>query len=425
MNSIIYKILFIIKENLMNILRSFISSFGILFLVVFFVIYLTVKDSVTAYISGSLLDNLASDEIKILPKNTAAVEFVKRPGSSGISPQTISSIKKIPELIEVNAISRTGFNVRFKAELMGQSKAMYVPACGIDRSLIKGKVSGWKNFYNKIPVPVIIPGFTIDIMNNYLSMDGLPTFSSKSLVGFPLSLRFRTGEKDSPDYRGYDYDAQVHGFTDLVNFPGIILPTDFLIEVAERYRRETGRSAGLEYIVAYAKIRNSDSLPAVVDKLKKMGLKIESQKDITEKTRKTLKVIDGVFFAIMGIFFIVSAISIFNSYLTMVYIRSQKFSLKRVLGFSKLRILITFVLEAALIGAIYGVAGYFGGNYLMSYAGELLSKWVPVLKTVAFQSRGIDTLFMCVGLSSSICAASAFIPAIFASNINLFKAVRK
>ncbi len=425
MNSILYKILFIIKDNLINILRSLISSFGILFLVVFFVIYLAVRDSVTTYISGSLLDKLASNEIKILPKNAKTIEFVKKPGSSAISPQTMRQIKGMKDLTEVNPISRTGFNVRIKGELVGKKKTMFVPACGIERQIIKGKVPGWKNFYNRKPVPIIIPKFTIDIMNNFLAMDGVPEIAEKDLIGFPLELKFSTGKRDTALYKEYFHDVEVHSFTDLLSFPGVILPTEFLIEAIEQYRKDTGKSVSLEYIVAYAKVKDTDNLPAVVNSLRKLGLKVESQKDITEKTQETLRLIDGVFYAIMGVFFIVSAISIFNSYLTIVYIRSQKFSLKRVLGFSKLRILLTFVFEAAFIGAIYGVAGYFGGNYLISYAGEIISRWVPVLGSVTFQSRGIDILVMCMGLSSSVCAVSALIPAIFASNMNLFKAVRK
>jgi hypothetical protein len=373
--------------------------------------YLAVRDAVTIYISGSLLDNLASDEIKILPKNVKSIEFVKKPGSNSISFQTLSRIKKMDELIQINPVSRTGFNVRFKAELMGKSKSIYVPA--------------WKNFYNKKPVPIIIPKFTIDIMNNLLAMEGMPTFGEKNLTGFPVELRFRTGDRNSASYKEYNYEAIVHGFTDILNFPGIIMPTDFLIEVAEHYKKETGIHSSLDYIVVYAKVKDSNTLPAIVAKLKKMGLSVESQSDITEKTAKTLRIIDGVFFAIMAIFFIVSAISIFNSYLTIVYIRSQKFSLKRVLGFSKIRILLSFVFEAAVIGAIYGVAGYFAGNYLLSYTGGIISKWVPALQSVTFQAGNYDVLFMCIGLSSAVSAFSAFIPAIFASNINLFKAVRR
>lgn len=425
MNSILYKLYFVIKDNLVNILRSFISSFGILFLVCFFVIYISIRDSVTSYISGSLLDNLASDEIRILPKNTKNVEFVKRPGVASISGSALRQIKQMNELKEVNPLGRTGFNVRVKGELMGKKKSIYVPVCGIENRLLKGKVSGWKTFYNRAPVPIIVPRFTIDIMNNYLAMDGFPHLAEKDFYGFPIELRFVAGKKDTSAYKEYDYDAVLHSFTDLMNFPGIILPLDFLVSVAGKYSSETGRSSGVEYIVVYAKVKDTDLLPVISEKLKKLGLRVESQKDIIEKTQKTMKLIDGVFYAIMGVFFIVSVISIFNSYLTIVYIRSQKFSLKRVLGFSKLRILLSFIFEAALIGAVYGVAGYYCGNYILSYAGDILARWVPVLSAVKFQGSGTDMLLLCLGISSSVCAVSAFIPAIFASNINLFKAVRR
>ncbi len=425
MRPILYKILFIIKDNIINILRSFISSFGILFLVIFFVVYMAVKDSVTAYISGSLLDRLASNEIKILPGGAKGIEFVKRPGSQGISVKTLARIREMKEFTELNAISRAGFNVRIKGEMLGQSKAMYVPTCGIDRRLIKDKVPGWGSFHNRKPVPVIIPTFSIDIMNNFMSMNNMQTLTEKDFIGFPIELKFIMGKKKTPQYKEYTHNAEIHSFTDIINFPGIILPTDFLTEVSAQYSRESGKSSGFEYIVVYAKAKDTDRLPSIVSSLKKMGLKVESQKDITEKTQKTMRVIDGVFYAIMGIFFIVSAISIFNSYLTIVYIRSQKFSLKRVLGFSKIGILIAFVFEAAFIGALYGVAGYFCGNYIISHAGEFMSKWVPVLGVVKFQAKGSDVLLMCVGLSAAVSAASAFVPAIFASNINLFKAVRK
>lgn len=425
MNSFFYKTIFLIKDNIVNILRSMISSFGILFLVCFFVIYLAIRDSVTTYISGSLLDNLASNEIKILPKNAASIEFVKKPGSKAISAETLRQIKKMPEFSEITPLSRTGFNVRISAELMGKSKMMYVPVCGIDKSLLKKEIKTWKSFDNRRPVPVIIPGFAIDIMNNFFALEGLPTIDQKEFIGFPVNVRFNTGQKRTPEYKEYNFEAEIHSFTDLVNFPGLLLPTDFLIEISEKYRQDTKKSAGLEYIVIYAKVKDTDKLPVIVSKLKKLGLKVESQKDIIEKTQKTMKLIDGVFFAIMSVFFIVSVISIFNSYLTIVYIRSQKFSLKRVLGFSKLRILVSFIVEAGFIGALYGIAGYFAGNYILAYSGDILAKWVPVLSAVKLQSRGGDVLLMCISISSSICAASALVPAIFASNMNLFKAVRK
>jgi hypothetical protein len=426
MNSILYKLYFTIRDNFTNILRSLISSFGILFLICFFVIYTAIRDSVTTYIAGSLLDNLASDEIRILPKNAKSVEFVKRPGSASISGKQLEHVSAMKELKEINPISRAGFNVRLKGELMDKKKTLYVPVCGVDRSLLsKNRVPGWKNFYNRKPVPVIVPRFTIDIMNNYLSMDGLPPLAEKDFIRFPLELRFSAGKKDTLEYKEYYHSAEIFNFIDIAAFPGVILPTDFIKGAVAEYKKDTGRSMPMDYAVIYAKVKDSDSLPAVDARLKKLGLRVESQKEIVEKTRETMNIIDGFFFAIMGVFFIVSVVSIFNSYLTIVYIRSQKFSLKRVLGFSKLQILLSFVFEAALIGAIYGVAGYFTGSYILSYAGGLAAKWIPVLSSIKLQAGGADILVLCISLSTTVCAISALIPAFFASNINLFKAVRR
>jgi len=426
MKGFLYKLFFYFKHDSVNILRSFVSGLGILFLIAFFVMYLAVKSAVLSYISGSLLDNLASDEIKILPKNAKAVEYVKREGSPGISQELYSKIKSMPDFKATSTISRTPFSIRLKGEILGKSRSTFVPVCGVDRNLIKDKVPRWQSFYNKKPVPIIVPKFTIDLMNNYMSsMENLPSLSEKDLIGFPVELKFHAGKRNTPFYKEYFFDGEVHSFTDLLNFPGVIVPTDFLAEVTAQYRRETGGQAALDYAVVYARVKDPDKLPVIVSNLKSMGLKVESQKDIAEKTQKTMGLINEVFFAIMAVFLVVSIISIFNSYLAIVYIRSERFSLQRILGFPKISILSAFILESAAVGAVYGAGGYFIGNYLLSHGGEILSKWVPMLSAVHLETAGADILFCSVLFASAVCVIAAAIPGIFASNINLFKAVRK
>ncbi len=425
MKAFIYKLFFSLKENLFNLLRSFVAGFGILFLVIFFALYISIRESVTAYIGGSLLDNLASDEIKIVHRNSKSLDFIKTADSPAITPALAAQIRRMPHFSEINALSRVGFNVRIRGELLGKRSEVYLPVCGMDRSALRGKVENWRGFVGKDPVPVIVPSFAVDILNNYLAMNSIPAIASKEFVGFPVELRFVTGKRNMESFRSYKFDGEIHGFTNLVNFTGIILPSSYLESLAARYRKETGRSAGFEYVVIYAKVKDTDMLPEIEKNLRAMGLKVESQKDIVEKTKQTMAVIDAVFMAILAVFFIVSVISIFNSYLTLVYIRSQKFSLKRVLGFSKIQILFFFLVEAAFIGAFYGGAGFYLGNVIIKYANDFIAKWIPFLTSVSLSPNGGDVLILSIMLSSSICAASAFVPAIFASNINLFKAIRR
>ncbi len=81
---------------------------------------------------------------------------------------------------------------------------------------------------------------------------------------------------------------------------------------------------------------------------------MESQQEIAAKTNRALAVIDGSSLVIRAFLFL-TVIAIFNSYLTIVYNRSYTFSLQRVIGVSKARIILTFVFEAAVIGALFGL----------------------------------------------------------------------
>jgi ABC-type antimicrobial peptide transport system permease subunit len=422
--SVFYNIFFGLRDNLKNILRSLVSSFGILFLITFFIIYISFRDSVTKYVSSNLFDNLASDEIKILPKGATSVEFVRSSGGSSIPGSLIAKLKASPDFTQVYSVARIGLSVKVKAEMFGKTKTMYVPVCGVERGFLKGKDKLWQSFTNHSPVPMIAPKFTLDMFNNYLALDGLPTISEKQLIGWPLKMVV-TSKKDEGKKQELQYDAEIYSFADVISFPGAIVPMDFLGKISSDFRKQYEKSSGFEYIVVFAKVKNTKQLPEITASLSKLGLKVESQQDIAEKTGKAMRIIDGFSLVIIGIFFLLTAISIFNSYLTIVYIRSQKFSLKRVLGFSKFHILVTFIMEAAIVGALYGIAGYFIGNFLIYKFSVHIADWVPALKGIDIKTDRHGVLFLCVAISAAVSSIAALLPAVFASNINLFKAVRK
>ena len=425
MKFFLYKLFFVLKENVANILRSVVSSFGIFFLISFFVVYISLRTSVTDYVKEKLFDNLASDEIKILPKGVKEIEFVKRQGSPSISLAIVRNIEKMPDLVSVQGVSRIGFNLRIEGELLGKSKRMYVPVCGVDRDFLRTRSKRWKSFVNKRPVPLIAPKYTIDMLNNYFTMENMGPIPESDLIGFPLTLTFSTGIKRTDSRKEYNFEAEIHSFTDVINIPGVIVPTAFLKELAAKYYQDENKSARMEYAVLFAKIKDTDNLPSVVDKIKKLGLNVVSQKDVTEKTDKAMRIIDSFSLGVIAIFFLLTAVSIFNSYLTIVYIRSKKFSLKRILGYSKIKILFGFLIEAGAVGALYGIAGYFAGNSIIEYFSTNIPKYLPSLGEITITKTGTDTLFLCIMISSAVSAASALIPALFASNINLFKAVRR
>ena len=81
--------------------------------------------------------------------------------------------------------------------------------------------------------------------------------------------------------------------------------------------------------------------------------------------------------------------------------------------------------EAAFIGAVYGFIGYLAGAYLIKAAGAKLSSLVPALSGIGLEPVGMNVCAGLVLFSIAISSLSALIPAIFASNMNLFKALSK
>ena len=85
---------------------------------------------------GNLFDNLASDEIKILPKNTKEIEFVKRPGSRAIPLSTANTIKKMPDFVSVHGVSRIGFTLRVEGEMLGKDIIALAREAGITKGTL-------------------------------------------------------------------------------------------------------------------------------------------------------------------------------------------------------------------------------------------------------------------------------------------------
>ena len=409
-----------------NIGKAFLSSFGILFIIAFIVLYLSFRDSVKNYVENNLFGKLAINEIKIYPEKTRADSLFSTASrvNTSIDTGAVKKIRRLKELSRTYSIIRFDYDTRLMIELMGQRTRVMVPVFGLEKHFLKGKDPRWKEFRSKDPLPVIAPRFVFEVFSSSLLTLGLPAITPKSLRGFPLELHIYTREKGKRTRNTIISEA--HSFTDVLSLPGIIIPTDYIVEFTRKHRLDTGKAKkGYAYAMMIATVKDIKQLPAITKKLEKMGLQVESRDDIAKKTNVVLDVIDDSSLVIIAILLFLTVISIFNSYLTIVYNRSQKFSLQRILGVSKIRIIIGFVVEAAIIGSIYGCAGFFLGNSLVDYFSHNAARWVPALKNLKIEQAGPGILVMAVGISAMISSLSALIPAIFASNNNLFKAIKK
>ncbi len=426
MRHILQNISVSLGDTLKNILRSMIASFGILFLISFFVMYLPFRDSVKGYIENNLFGKLNINEMRIYPRSAMEGGIVSPSAviNSEIPAATVRRLKAMPELENVYTVTKLNFKSKVHGELLGHSKSPHIPICGIERGFFRGKVPEWNSFRMASPLPVIIPRVGLELFNNFLTAYGLPMMKERDMKGFPLQLYIFTPPRGAEPEKQTQVDVAVHAFSDAIAVPALLVPAEFIYDFA---RREGGGKAGRGYspIMVFASARDVKTLPDVTRRIREMGLLIESQHDIANKTNSALRIIDGFSVFIIGILFVIIVISIFNSYLNIVYARSHKFSLQRMIGVSKLHIIAGFVVEAAVVGALYGVAGFFLGRYLLGHLSGALHQWIPGLSNITIAAGGDRVFLLAIGLSMLISAVAAFLPAVFASNLSLFKEMKK
>jgi len=420
---------FTFRDLLRNITRALISSFGIIFLIAFLVVYLSLRQAVQEYIGGSLFGSLQINEVMVTQNIPEAKGFFQASADiSGIDPAKVKRISRIPGIAKIHPVIRMEYPVKVRAELLGNRMREYMPMYGISQEFLRKSDKQFKTFAAGKDIPVIIPKIALELFNSVVSGRGLPRFGEKLLIGFPLEIEIQTSARGDSDKKLHKYTARVYGFSSAITFPGLIVPSDFITRFSNAHRTDSpDRPLGYQYTRLYLTVKNVKELPVIAKRIQSMGLIVDSQQEVAAKTNRALSIIDSSSMFIIGIFLLLTVISIFNAYLTIVYHRSYQFSLQRVIGMSKLRIIVSFVLEAALIGAIFGVVGYYGGIMLIEYVSSNISVWIPALKGLSFthnlDGRGI--LLMSIGLSALLSSVSALIPAVLASNMNLFKAVQR
>lgn len=429
MNYLLRNILISLRDMAKNMPRALLASFGIIFLIASMIAYLSLRHAVQEYIGGNLFGSLQINEMIVsMPAVESAGLLELGPSAAGIPAAKVRRIMGMEGVARFQPVIRLDLPARVKAEMLGRVMREQVPVYGVKREFLRKTIRNWRGFAAGKELPVVVPKFALEVFNSMIAGRGLPRFGEGLLVGFPVDIEIRTTPRGDPDKKVYSFTAKVFGFTQALPVTGLILPYDFIVRFCDAHRGDSKeRPRGYSYAKLFLTVKDVKDIPRIAGEIGRMGLAVESQQDIAAKTNRAMMIIDGSSLVILGIFLLLTVIAIVNSYLTIVYHRSRRFSLLRIVGMSKFRIIMSFVAEAAFIGAVYGAVGCLGGLTLMDIVAENLVRWVPALSGLSFAldwGRG-ELLAISAGISALVSSASALVPAIIASNMNLFKAVQR
>lgn len=407
------------RDLLRRLPRVFLSGFGIFFLIVLLVVFVSMRRSVTSYLEKRIFGSLKINEIAISPRAGRDVSVgMFAPSSGEITAAQLRALRRVEGLSGVREIYRFSRPAMLRIDMFGRSLRTDILVSGVEKEFFAGSPFNWRQFRDADPVPMVVPYFALELYNNFASTSGLPRFSERDLAG--VTAEMSLGE--SSFFRGgksVRCRVSVLGFSARLSTTGVVLPVESLRRSCAQLVMP-GEAGCLPIVMAYASVKDPNRLPETVDRIRRLGLSVESRRDIAEKTGKAVLFIDAVFALLFAMIAALTAVAIFNSYLSQIYHRRDEIALKRIVGVSRVRVLVSYLIEAALAGALYGVIGYWGGLWAVGAMNTHLPRLVPVLAGFELSTAIEGLLPVSVAVSSAVSALSALIPSIIAANLSLF-----
>jgi len=419
-------IFLITREILLRVPKVFLSSFGIMFLISIFILFLSLRSSIKVFMENRIFNRLGINEMRVTPPGTSFFSLnLFAQSQNRISEGKVRHIKKIPGIQSIQKVIRLNMPASVKVGMFGRHLRSDILISGVERSFFRGSDIDWRGFKAAETVPVVVPSFAIDLYNNYAAANNIPEVGEKVLLGFSVDIVIGR----SSLFRGRaekHFRGVVYGFTDRLTTSGIVVPSEFIRDFCTKQRDEFFSPEGCySTSMLFVTAQEVRVLPDLAERIESLTLHVESHRDIAEKTSRAMGIIDGTFLLLLIIILALTGIAIFNAYLATVYHRSYEISLERMLGASKMRIVMIFIFEAAVIGAVYGIAGFYLGRFMVQLMSENISEWIPMLKGFRVVMSNGMILPMSILLSISVSVLSAFIPALFATNLNLFRDMKR
>jgi putative ABC transport system permease protein len=181
-----------------------------------------------------------------------------------------------------------------------------------------------------------------------------------------------------------------------------------------------------DYTDLKVKVKSTDELSPVRDRIVKQGLLVSSISDTIDQTNKIFKIIQIVLGVFGLIALVVSAIGMFNTMTVTLLERTKEIGIMRTIGASNLTIEILFLSEAILMGFFGGLSGVaigVGGGSAINLILGFIAKRMGGQAVNLFEFPVWFLSFMII-FSAILGALTGFFPARNASKLNPLDAIR-
>lgn len=126
-------------------------------------------------------------------------------------------------------------------------------------------------------------------------------------------------------------------------------------------------------------MREDESVIAAVRKLLPAGVRLERPSRRNERVERMLRAFRVNLFALAGVALLVGMFLVYNTVLISILRRRRDVGILKTLGSSPGRVLLTFLVEGALFGALGSVIGIFLGNFIAAAILRLVGRTINAL----------------------------------------------
>lgn len=179
------------------------------------------------------------------------------------------------------------------------------------------------------------------------------------------------------------------------------------------------------YTYAQVNVDDIDNVEAVSARIREMGYNVETNAEYLNSMKSQFAIIQAVLGGIGAVSLFVAAIGIANTMMMSIYERTKEIGVIKVLGCSLKNIKQMFLLEAAFIGLIGGMAGNVL-SFLMSAAINFLTK--NGASSMGFSSEisyiPIWLVLLSMGFAMLVGVVAGYFPALRAMKLSPLAAIR-
>jgi len=342
----------------------------------------------------------------------------KKSENTVLNNKTISEIDRMEEVEEVSA----SFQIISRGSLGGIFVDMSVIAAEPSFFRLGGiSIEEGKSINNEDEKGVVITSALADIFGK----------EGKELIGEEIAFVFYVPKSDGAGNEKKDAELKNKSQDD---FEKIAPDTKYKIVGVIKKDSSAAyvNSNSLKYlkINRYAQVKvksvSNDKMEIVREKLLNKELQVSSLSETVDQANKVFKVVQIILMIFGIIALVVSAIGMFNTMTIALLERTEEIGIMKSIGASNLAISLMFVMEAAIMGLLGGIAGVFIGFL----GGEIFNVGVNAIAS-RFGGESVDLFYIpywfiltIIIFAGLVGFATGIVPAKRASGIDPLDALR-